>query len=399
VGNSVKGFTADAELIPMAIHKLSAKFVEKCHAPGVYSDGRGLALRVTKADQRSWIFRYTLRGRAHELGLGSLYDVNLDQARVKAQQLRALKGNGVDPLQAKQAEKAKARGAITFKQASERYIAAHRASWRSVKHAEQWESSLKNFAFPILGNLDVAAIDTDLVMRVLQPIWDSKTTTAQRTLNRIENVLGWCTVQHFRSGDNPAKWKGHLDHLLADPATLKKKQKTHFAAMPHRDVPSFMGTLRAQDDAASRALEFAILTAARTAEVVFADWQEINFVTNVWTIPPQRTKTGIEHRVPLSAHTLEILNGLPRNGPRIFRCHHGGPRDRVKKLGYTTHGFRSSFRDWCAEQTDFPREHVEKCLAHTVGSEVERSYQRSDLLDKRRDILTQWAAFCTGKCK
>jgi integrase len=372
----------------LPIEKLNAKFVQNARTPGLYGDGRGLWLRVTTPDQRSWVYRYTLRGKAHEMGLGSVLEVPLVQARKRAAELRLQRSAGNDPLAHKRTSRATAREVVTFKEAAKRYIDSHRASWKSPKHLHQWNASLATYAFRHLGDLPVDTIDTPRVVRTLEEIWTARTETASRVRGRIELILNWCTVRGYRSGENPARWRGHLDALLPKPGKVAKKKR--HASMPYADVPGFFRTLG--DSTADRALAFVILTASRLSEVVDADWREIQGDT--WIIPGSRIKAGKEHRVPLCARAIQLL-GPPGTG-RIFDVRDDALWRRARRAGATVHGFRSSFRDWAAERTTFPREIAELSLAHAVGSAVERAYQRSDLLDKRRDLMTRWAAFCTG---
>jgi integrase len=384
----------------MAMHRLSARFVGTAKQPRMYCDGRGLYLCVTNAGARSWVLRYMLAGRAREMGLGSAVDVTLADARQKAADARKLKAAGIDPLDRKNEQAATARTVqaklVTFEQAAAAYVADQRSGWRSAKHATQWKQSLEDYAYPLIGTLSVAKIDTGLVTKILQPLWTEKTVTASRLRGRIESVLAWATVHGHRTGDNPARWRGHLEALL--PAPSKVAKKTRFAAMPYADVPGLVAELAArQDDVAARALEFTILTAARTGEVLGATWPEIDFAAATWTVPGSRMKSGKEHRGPLSDRALEILREMrPASSGRIFKGLH--PRSLAKALGPdrgTVHGFRSSFRDWAAERTAIPREIPEMALAHAVGSEVERSYQRSDLIEKRRRLMEMWGTFCT----
>lgn len=375
----------------MPIEKLTAKFVRDCRTPGMFGDGRGLWLRVTAADQRSWVYRYMITGRAREAGLGSVLDVPLAEARRKAAELRILKAAGTDPLDVKRQQRAAAKARVTFKEAAEAYIETHRAGWKNPKHTQQWGTSLRDYAFPILGSLDVASIATEHVLQCLKSHWTAKTETMTRVRSRIELVLSWATAKGHRSPDvpNPARWKNHLDHLLPKPSKITSR--AHHGSMPYADLPRYFATLG--DDEVSRALKFLILTAARSGEVFGAPWIEISGDT--WVIPAARMKNGKEHRVPLVPDALAVL-GTPGKG-RIFKSlHRDSLIDVVEKLGVTVHGMRASFSTWASEQTDAPHEVIEACLAHQLGTETSRAYLRSDLLDKRRDILTQWAAFCTG---
>jgi integrase len=381
--------------------------------PGMKCDGGGLWLQTTAAKDggwnRSWVFRFTLNGVTRHAGLGSLITVSLKDARERARQFRLLVLDGIDPIAHRDAERATRIAAqaktMSFEQAALAYISAHRSTWRNEEHAQQWPASLRRYAFPVLGKIDVAKIDTPLIVRSLEKIWQPKQVTASRLRGRIESILDWATVSGFRSGDNPARWSGHLEHLLAAPG---KRRIEHHAALPWREVPAFMQRLREIKTVAARALEFAILTAARAGEVRGAVWSEIGADLAVWSVPAARMKAGKEHRVPLSARCVEILremaalrtddtaivfagrDGQSKFGESIFR-HLLNTLDRTD---ITVHGFRSSFRDWCGESTNYPREIAEAALAHISGDATERAYRRGDALDKRRQLMEAWARFC-----
>jgi integrase len=380
--------------------------------PGLFGDGNGLWLQVTvakdgKRRNRSWVFRYTTGGRTTEVGLGSLDVVGLKEAREQAREYCALRLRGVDPLQHRDAQRAAVAAAnmksLTFEAAAHAYIAAHRDEWRSQQHAQEWPRSLTQHVFPTLGSLPVSTIDTALVVKALGNVWQSAPETGARLRGRIEAILDWATVSGYRTGDNPARWSGHLEYLLAAP---RKRRIEHLAAMPWRDVPSFMQKLRGTDSVAARALEFAILTAARTGEVRGAVWNEVDLDSAVWSLPGERTKSGREHRVALSPRCMQILKEvrpLARQGQHVFPGIKGGLGESaflklLKSLGHadiTVHGFRSSFRDWAGEATNFPREVCEAALAHATGDRVERAYRRGDALEKRRKLMQAWDAFCS----
>jgi integrase len=392
----------------------------------MYADGNGLYLQVSEGGA-SWIYRYMLGGRAREMGLGPLALFGLQEARAKALDARRLRHQGVDPIDARRAAQAKARldavQAMTFTQCAEAYIKAHRAGWRNAKHAAQWEATLGTYADPFIGALPVQAIDTGLVMKVLEqnvsvpnnpaiPLWTTKPETASRLRGRIESILDWAKVRGYREGENPARWRGHLDKLL--PARTKVRRVKHHAALHYGDLPEFMTILRAQEGTAARALEFAILTAARTGEVIGARWSEIDLGKQLWTVPSQRMKAGNEHRVPLSSRAVAILEEVKP----LHQIHgeqystnefvfpggkHNRPLSnmaflmllrRMKRDDLTAHGFRSTFRDWAAERTNFPSEVAEMALAHVVSSKVEQAYRRGDLFDRRRRMMLAWATFC-----
>jgi len=393
------------------VGRLSALKVSRIVEPGLYPDGARLYLQVRGANSRSWIYRYKFRGKMREMGLGSLKSVSLLEARKKAAECRRLRSEGVDPVDARKNARVQAvleaAKSLTFKDAAAAYIEAHRPGWRSEKHAAQWKSSLATYAEPILGNVSVQAIETPLVLRVLQPIWPEKPETASRLRSRIAAVLDWAKVQGLRAGENPARWQGHLAKLL--PAKSKVRAVEHHAALPFDQLFDFMTALRTQDGIAARALEFTVLTAARTGETIGATWSEIDLGRNVWTIAAKRMKAGKEHRVPLCGHTREILEQVKAAGNAaddfVFR---GGRKDKplsnmamtevLRRMGrsdLTVHGFRSTFRDWAAERTKYSPEVVEIALAHAVSNKVEAAYRRGDLFEKRRLLMVEWTRYST----
>jgi integrase len=392
------------------IGRLSALKVSRSVEPGMYADGGGLYLQVTGPGAKSWIYRYMLRGREREMGLGSLSAVCLADARAKAAECRSLRQAGVDPIdrqmEARHQARFNAATALTFRDAVSSYINSHRAGWRNPKHIWQWGATLATYANPTLGDLSVQAIDTTLVLKVLEPIWAIKPETASRLRGRIEAVLDWAAVRGYRKGENPARWRGHLSKLL--PARSKVRKVKHHTALPFAELPGFMVTLRAQGGIAARALEFTILTAARTGEAIGATWAEISEAEKVWVVPANRMKAGKEHRVPLSGSALAILKEMKsKKDAREDFVFPGGKRDkplsntamiavlrRMDRGDLTVHGFRSSFRDWAAERTNFPSEVAEMALAHAVGDKVEAAYRRGDLFERRRRIMTHWAKFC-----
>jgi integrase len=351
-----------------------------------------------------------LHGRAREMGLGPLHIVTLAEAREKSREARKLRHEGIDPIESRKAERAEERlaaaTAVTFKECAERYIEAHKAGWRNPKQAAQWPSTLATYAYPVFGDLPVQAVDVGLVTKALEPIWQTKPETASRVRGRIESILDWATVRGYRKGENPARWRGHLDKLL--PARAKVRKVEHHRALPYAEMRSFVAALREQEGVASRALEFLILTAARTGEVIGAKWDEIDLTERLWTVPATRMKAGKEHRVPLSGAALVIVE-------KMAAIHHddfvfpGGRARRplsnmsmlmtLRRMGrgdLTVHGFRSSFADWCAEQTALASEVREMALAHAVGDKVEAAYRRGDLFAKRRQLAEAWARFCDG---
>jgi len=376
----------------------------------MYADGAGLYLQVTgdgeKHVAKSWIYRFKLRGRAREMGLGSLSTFGLAEARTKAAECRRLAYDGVDPIEARRTERAKTTPhtakSLTFKECTEQYVAAHRAGWRNAKHAAQWSTTVKTYAEPVIGILPVQGIDTALVMKIIEPLWSKKPETAARLRGRIEAVLDWAAARGYREGENPARWRGHLDKLL--PARTKVRKVKHHAALPYDELPDFMTALRAQEGVSARALEFLILTAARTGEVIGALPGEIK--DEVWTVPAGRMKGNKEHRVPLSAQAVAIVGKMQKEHGGTF-LFPGGKRDKplsnmamlklLERMGrsdLTAHGFRSTFRDWAAERTSYTSEVVEMALAHAIDSKVEAAYRRGDLFEKRRLLMGEWARFC-----
>jgi integrase len=386
--------------------KLTALAVSRAAKRGMYGDGHGLYLQVSANGSCSWIFRFKANGRVRHYGLGPTHTVTLADARIRAADVRRLILDGIDPIAARRERKAAVRldaaKSMTFDQCAKGYITAHASGWKNKKHAAQWSATLKTYASPIFGGLPVAGIDTGLVLRALEAIWTRKPETASRLRGRIERVLDWARVRGYRSGENPARWKGHLDHLL--PARSKVKVVEHHAALPYAEIGAFMADLRCRGAGAARALEFLILTATRTSETLNASWAEIDFDAKVWTIQAERMKGGREHRVPLSDASIAILEELPREGAFVFPGQgRGGPLSnmalimQLRRMGrsdLTGHGFRSTFRDWCAEQTAFPAEVAEMALAHAIRSKVEAAYRRGDLFAKRRKLMDEWAAYC-----
>jgi integrase len=344
------------------------------------------------------------------MGLGPLRLVSLAEAREEAQLWRKLRYKGADPIAARRAEKAEKRleaaRAISFRQCAERYIAAHRAGWKNAKHAAQWPATLATYAYPVFGDFAVQSVDVALVMQALEPIWQQKPETASRVRQRIEAVLDWAKSCGFRQGENPARWRGHLENLL--PAPGKIRQVEHHAALPYGEIGAFMAALREQQGIAARALELTILTAARTGEVISASWEEFDLAAGMWTVPAGRMKGQRDHRVPLAAPALALLTTMhkTRTGAVVFTgARRGKPISNMamlmllRRMGHgelTAHGFRSTFRDWAAECTNFPREIAEMALAHVVSDKVEAAYRRGDLLTKRRQLMEAWARFATS---
>jgi integrase len=398
--------------VAKTIGRLTALKVSRTLPAGMYADGAGLYLQVTSKGAKSWIYRFSLRGKPREMGLGSLTAVGLADARSKAAACRTLRQNGVDPIEARKAEHAQAAldaaKAITFKEAAERYIAAHRAGWKAAKHSGLWENTLATYAYPVIGKVSVQAVDTALVLKILEPIWSTKPETAGRVRGRIEAIMDWAKSRSLRQGENPARWRGHLQYQL--PARSKVRRVKHHAALPYTELPEFMVALREQEGIGARALEFTILTAARTGEIIGASRGEVDAAEKLWVVPAVRMKAGREHRVPLSARTLAILKEMtdPANGEHAF-IFPGGKRGkplsnmamatvlrRMNRDDITVHGFRSTFRDWAAECTNYPNEVVEMALAHAVSDKVEAAYRRGDLFEKRRRLMADWEAYCNA---
>jgi integrase len=353
-------------------------------------------------------YRFKEAGRLREIGLGPLHTISLAEARQKAVECRKTRIEGKDPLAEKRAQRARQRldaaTAMTFKDCAENYIAAHRAGWRNPKHAAQWPATLSTYVHPIIGGLPVQAIDTAIVMKAIEPIWTTKPETANRVRGRIEAILDWAAVRGYRQGENPARWRGHLDHLLPNKAKIRRVE--HRPALPYAEIGTFMAELRRQDGIGARALEFAILTGARTSEVIGARWDEFDFAERLWIVPAERMKSGREHRVPLSQPALAVIeyvtairqNALVFPGARANRLLSHmtmlNALQRMERTDITPHGFRSTFRDWAAERTGFPAEVAEMALAHTISGKVEAAYRRGDLFEKRRQIMDAWAKFC-----
>lgn len=403
--------------------RLSARHLSSKRT-GMYADGGGLYLQVTKTGARSWLFCYMLNRKSREMGLGSLKDVSLAEARQLAVAARQLVRAGVDPIERRKQERAQQAladaSAVTFQEAAEAYVSAHESGWRNEKHRQQWKNTLATYVYPLMGTLPISSICTEHIMRTLQRdvgdgkkllrLWDAKPETASRVRMRIEAILDWARARGYREGENPARWKGHLDKLLPRPTKVRCVE--HHAALPYSDVGEFVADLRQQKGTAARALEFTILAAARTGETLGARWDEIDLSAAVWTIPGSRMKGGREHRVPLSAPALVILKGQmqARADGEVYvfpSGRQGVPLSNMamlkllERMGYdvTVHGFRSTFRDWAAEVTSFPNHVVEMALSHAVGDKVESAYRRGDLFQKRRQLMDAWARYCAESRK
>lgn len=386
-----------------ALNRLSARRVATVAEAGYYADGGGLYLQLTATGSKSWIFRFTRHGKTRDMGLGPLHTVSLAEARIVATAARKALLDGIDPLDARRAALAVKAGISTFAVAAAEYIAEQAKGWTNAKHAEQWTNTLDTYAMPTIGQKPVDAIDTTDVLAILRPIWETKTETATRVRQRIEAVLDAQYAQRHWDKQNPARWRGHLSKLLPKPS--KVREVRHFPALPYKDMPAFMAKLRADTCTAARALEFLILTVARTNMVSKADWPEVDGA--LWTVPKERMKGKIEHIVPLSAAAVALLEALPRikgsqavfRGDRGLKAHmsNAAMDALLERMGYahvTVHGFRSTFKDWAAEQTDFPNEVSESALAHVVKDKTEAAYRRGALLKKRRQLMEAWAKYC-----
>jgi integrase len=396
--------------------RIAALFVKHIRRPGKYADGGNLYLQVRKSRRKvpsdevtkSWLFRHSRFGRDTWMGLGPYPDVSLSEARNLATRERKKIIHGIDPLSDKRARRIAARTAhdnmLSFAECAELYVESQAPGWSNPKHIEQWRNTLKNLAGPTIGHLSVDQIDTALVMRCIEPIWTTKTETASRLRGRIESVLDWATVRGYRKGDNPARWRGHLDKLLPRPSQVARVK--HHAALPYTEVGAFMQQLRNDQGIAARALELTILTAARTNEVIQARWSEIDLDLKTWTVPAERMKSKRAHRVPLSDAAVASLKAVKgRSDCYVFPGHKRGSHlsnaammqvlKRLERIGITVHGFRSTFRDWCAESTNYSADVAEMALAHTVRDKTEAAYRRGDLFEKRARLMADWARYCS----
>lgn len=394
--------------MPKKAKELSPLEVRNLSEPGTHFVGgvAGLALKIKDTGAKSWVLRAMVGSKRRDFGLGGFPDVTLALAKDAAREARAKIKAGIDPIeearQARSALKASQASAITFQKAAEAYIKAHKDGWRNEKHTKQWTSTLTAYAYPKIGALLVQDVELPQVLSVLEPIWTTKTETASRLRGRIEQVLDWATARGYRQGLNPARWRGHLDKLLPKPS--KVTRVVHHDALPVSEVGAFMANLRKQEGIGAKALEFAILTASRSGEVRGARWSEFDLKAGLWVTPGHRMKAGKEHRVPLSPEAASILEALPRQAATdlVFVGAKGGQLSDmtlsavIKRMGSpcVPHGFRSTFRDWAAERTNYPSEMAEMALAHTISDKVEAAYRRGDLFEKRRRMMADWASFC-----
>lgn len=395
--------------MPKKADELGPLEVSRLTEPGLHFVGvvAGLALKVSVTGARSWILRATVGNRRRDIGLGGYPDVTLAGAREAARNARSKIKEGIDPVDDARAARSKliaeAVSGILFDEAASKYITAHEAGWKNTKHASQWRNTLETYAYPVIGKMRAKDIQTAHVMQVLEPIWTAKSETASRVRSRIELVLDWAKVRGYRKGENPARWKGHIDKLL--PKRSEVASVEHHAALPFREIGAFMVSLRKVEGMGARALEFAILTAARSGEVRGATWSEIDLEGATWTIPAERMKAKKEHRIPLADAALELLRILPRmvgtdlvfpssRNEMLSDMTLSAVLRRMGRSDITGHGFRSTFRDWAGETTAYPREVIEHALAHRLKDKAEAAYQRGTLFDKRRKLMDDWAAFC-----
>lgn len=396
----------------MAINKLKHTQVKAAKETGRVSDGGGLYLQISKTGTKSWLFRFKLHGKTHEMGLGSFNDYDLTEARDKRDAARKLVKEGINPIKQRDKERreaqAKEQSSKTFKECAEEYLETQKSEWKSTVHYNQWNNTLRDYAYPIFGEWPVDHVNLEAVKQVLNPIWHTKTETADRLRGRIERILDWARIEGYRTGENPARWRGHLKIIFPTPSKIKRVK--HHPYLPYKHIGSFMKAIRQRTSNSARAVEFLILCGSRTQEIRLATWDEINLDEKTWTIPAERMKGGIEHIVPLGKHCLDLLGNLSKIKGEKFIF----PSTRSKKPladmtllklsksiakdiyngPITNHGFRTTFRTWVAEQTNFTSEAAEFCIAHKLKDKTEAAYQRSNLLDKRRIIMTAWANYC-----
>jgi integrase len=399
--------------MPRKVNNALTPLAVKNAKPGRHADGSGLHLLVKDSGARSWVYRFMLNGKSRDIGLGAAAGtgaLSLADARDAAAVLRLKVKSGVDPLEERQREAAGSLAAaqaakvagITFKAVAEAYIAANESSWRNDKHRQQWKNTLATYVYPVIGDLPVAEVATAHVLTIVEPIWKEKAETASRVRGRLETILDAAKARGYRDGENPARWRGHIAQILPARSRLTRG---HHKAMPYSTIPEFVRSLRDRDAVAALALEFTILTAARTNEVIGATWAEVEPDKAIWTIPAARMKAAKEHRVPLSPRVVEILESTKLlGGDWLFPSANGSKLSgmamsmllRRMKVEVTVHGFRSGFRDWAAERTGYAHEVAEMALAHAIENKVERAYRRGDLFDKRRRLMDDWSAYCAG---
>ena len=391
--------------MPKTVERLTPLKVKSLHEKGDYADGGGLYLTVSDSGAKSWIFRYSNQGRRREMGLGSVTKVGLADARKLAERASSALALGIDPLDQRRELRLKGSNAPTFSACAEQYIASHKPAWKNLKHGQQWENTLKTYAYPVIGDLTTDRITTDHILEILEPIWLDKAETATRVRGRVESILDWARTKGLREGENPARLKGHIDHLL--PPSRKSKRVKHHAFLPWEDAPAFYNELADMEGFAPKALKLVILTALRCGNVANAEWREVDIKKEVWTIPGEKMKTGVEFRVPLSSEALQVIKSLPPASKFLFPGLEDRPltiaaltavKNRMGKENITVHGFRTTFRTWASDSAHAPREVSEAALAHAIESKVEASYARTDHLERRRELMGQWAKFvCDGK--
>ena len=393
--------------MPKIAKELSALDIKRLSKPGRHAIGciSGLLIVVKESGAKSWILRTMIGGRRCSVGLGPYPEISLSEARNKARAYKKDIREGIDPLAEKRRIKAsltRQNGRIPFIEVARLCHEKKIEGFKNAKHGKDWISSVNRYAVPLIGKLPVDEIDLHHILKIIEPIWTTKTETASRLRQRLEQILAFATVCGYRKGDNPARWKGHMDAILPKPSKIKKVK--HFPALDWREISAFMTDLRKRDGMGARCLEWIILTACRSGEARPATWGEIDVERCVWTIPADRMKTGKEHKVPLVADAVKLINSLPKfQGINyIFAAPRGGPLSdmsvsavcRRMQVDAVPHGFRSTFRDWCAESTNFPREVAEQALAHAIGNQVEAAYRRGDLFEKRRKLMNAWAGYC-----
>lgn len=398
--------------MPKKLSNVLTPLAVKNAKPGRHADGGGLHLLVKESGARSWVYRFMLNGKSRDIGLGAAGPdgISLADARDARDALRLKVKAGIDPLEERQREAAEALAAaqaaqvagITFKAVAETYIGANEGSWRNDKHRQQWKNTLATYVYPVIGELPVAEVGTAHVLKILEPIWKAKAETASRVRGRMETILDAAKARGYREGENPARWRGHIAQILPARSRLTRG---HHKAMAYEAIPAFVGALHKREAVAALALEFTILTAARTGEVIGATWDEVDLDKAIWTIPASRMKAGKEHRVPLSARAVEILKFTQELRKEwLFPATKGGKLSgmamtmllRRMKVDVTVHGFRSGFRDWSAECTSYAHEVAEMALAHSIDNKVERAYRRGDLFEKRRRLMNDWATYCSS---
>lgn len=393
------------------LHRLNALSVKSETRKGMFADGGGLYLQVSAFETKSWIFRFTRNKKMRDMGLGPFPDVSLSEAREQAHNCRKIVREGFDPIELRRAEKQALQAVsgkiITFRQCAEKYISAHDASWKNIKHAKQWSRTLETYTYPVIGNLSVNDVDITHIVKILEPIWAEKTETASRVRSRIELILDWAKALNYREGENPARWKSNLDMLF--PARNKVRKVIHHAALPYNELRAFMVVLRGQNGIAALGLQLLILTVARTGEIIKARWSEFDLTEAIWTIPADRMKAGKEHRVPLSKPALDVLEKLKEVSRNDYILPGLRPKSSLSNMAFlqlmkrmgradlTSHGFRSTFKDWATEKTNYPNEVSEMALAHSVGNKVEAAYRRGDLYEKRVHIMRDWGEYCGSK--